>query len=529
MTLIFRSFRTISCGLLAAVLLSAFSACGPAAANPISVETPAQTTAVSLTPPPQAINSLFGVPYYDHGTPMNPLTETLQLNRDVCSLLYDTLFTVGTDFRPEANLCASAAETDTGFVLTLREGVLFHDGTRLTANDVVYSLKLAMTNEASVYRDRFDGVSAIGIDAQNRIVLTVDGKRPSLLAELSIPIIKQGTGIDRDAVGTGRYCMVETDGQRYLVPNTAHFSGQSVGTQMTHMQLTAVADADSLIYGVASGNIDILRTADASRSDIVLHADADRYTLETSVLLYAGFGNHNAIFDHARIRTAAANVIRAAFDGSVTAAPMLFHPNLGYVLAEPDPADTIFTAEVLLATAFVQSGYSRDAEGRFVLADGSYLTLRLLYDGTDHESVAAAEKIAASFDEAGIAMTLTAKSGADFDEAFAKKQFDICLDSFDAGSDFDFTELLKTDGAAALCGVASSDLDLLLASYRQVGTANGGLIAKQIGERIAVSERIVPIGYRRDEVLLNRKFRIAGVKMTADDIFYNVYDWVRAK
>ncbi|MBR7137499.1 MAG: hypothetical protein IKC99_05520, partial [Clostridia bacterium] len=163
------------------------------------METPAQTTAVSLTPPPQAINSLFGVPYYDHGTPMNPLTETLQLNRDVCSLLYDTLFTVGTDFRPEANLCASAAETDTGFVLTLREGVLFHDGTRLTANDVVYSLKLAMTNEASVYRDRFDGVSAIGIDAQNRIVLTVDGKRPSLLAELSIPIIKQGTGIDRDA------------------------------------------------------------------------------------------------------------------------------------------------------------------------------------------------------------------------------------------------------------------------------------------------------------------------------------------
>lgn len=529
MTPIFRSFRVISYCLLAAILLSTLTACGPAAADPILVETPAQTTAVSLTPPPQAVNALFGVPYYDHGAPMNPLTEPLQLNRDVCSLLYDTLFSVGTDFRPEANLCTEAAETDTGFVLSLREGVLFHDGTRLTANDVVYSLKLAMNNETSIYRDRFDGVRTIGIDAQGRIVLTVENKHPSLLAELSIPIIKQGTGIDSDAIGSGRYCMVETDGQRYLVPNAAHFSGRSIGTQMTHMQLTAVADVDSLIYGVVSGNIDILRTADANRADIVLRADADRYALETTVLLYAGFGSHNAIFDHARIRTAAANVIRAAFDGKVTAAPMLFHPNLGYTLAAPESADPLFSAEILLATAFLQSGYTRDADGRFVLADGSYLTLRLLYDSADHESVAAAEQIAAAFDAAGLALTLTAKSGEAFDEAFSRKQFDICLDAFDAGRDFDFTDLLKTGGIAALCGAASSDLDLLLASYLQVGTANGGLIAKQIGERIAVSERIVPIGYRRDEVLLNRKFRIANVRMTADDIFFNVYDWVRAK
>ena len=521
-----RFSRIFAYCLLVSAFLSVFSACGTSAPAETSASTTVQTTAAVLTPPPQAVNSLFGVPYYDHGKPMNPLTETMQLNRDVCTLLYDTLFTVSADFRPEANLCTEAEETETGFLLTIREGVLFHDGTRLTTNDVVYSLKLAMTGESSVYRDRFDGVSAIGIDAQNRITLTTDGRCPSLLAELNIPIIKQGTGIETDAVGSGRYCMVETDGQRYLVPNTAHFSGQSIGTQMTHMQLTAVADADSLIYGVASGNIDILRTADAASADIVLHADADRYYLETTTLVYAGYGNHNAIFDHARIRTAAAAVIRAAFDGSVTAAPMLFHPNLGYTLAEPEPADPRYTPEVLLATAFVQSGYQRNEEGRFVLADGSFLTLRLLADNAER---AAAEKIAASFEAAGLAVTLTTATGSTYDAALTAKQFDICLGTYHAGCDFDFTALLQTGGACTLFGIASSDLDLLLASYEQVGTADGGLIAKQIGERIAVSGRIVPIGYRRDEVLLNRKFRISNVKMTADDIFYNVYDWARAK
>ena len=37
---------------------------------------------------------------------------------------------------------------------------------------------------------------------------------------------------------------------------------------------------------------------------------------------------------------------------------------------------------------------------------------------------------------------------------------------------------------------------------------------------------VVPVGYRCDAVLLNRKFGIRNVKPTADDVFDNIYDWV---
>ena len=56
-----------------------------------------------------------------------------------------------------------------------------------------------------------------------------------------------------------RYRMMESDGQRYLVTNTAHFSGQSGHAQMTHMLLVDVSDADALIYAAVSGNLGILR------------------------------------------------------------------------------------------------------------------------------------------------------------------------------------------------------------------------------------------------------------------------------
>ncbi|MBR5519481.1 MAG: hypothetical protein IKU55_02065 [Clostridia bacterium] len=518
--------RTTAYFLMLAAFLGVFSACSEPPADPISVETPAQTTAVTLSPPPQAVNALFGVPFYDRGTPLNPLTETARINSDVCSLLFDTLFTLDENLQVHANLCSEVTATETGYLLTIRDGILFHDGTRLTANDVAYSLRLAMTEENSIYKSRFDGISSIGLDNTNHIVLILDEPRPSILAELDIPIIKQGTGYDRDAIGSGRYRMIETDDQRYLVPNTSHFSGQGIGAQMTHMQLTAVADADSLIYGVTSGNIDILRTTDAENAGIVLHANADRYSVETTELIYAAYGNHNAIFDHSNIRKTLGDAIAEAFADKVSAAPLLFSNRFGYFGEVSPAAAPQYSAAVRVATAFLQAGYRRDTDEQFVLSDGSYLTLRLLVNAADNTAADAVEQIAAMLADAGIASSIVAKTGDDYTTAIAKKQFDICFGAYDAGNDFDFTALLS-NGAAAVFGIESSDLDLLLHSFLQIGTADGGLIARQIGERVAEQARLIAIGYRVETVLVNRKFSIYNVKMTADDIFYNIYDWAR--
>ena len=518
---------------LLAAALTLLSAC--AGGEPALVEeTPALTTAETIAPPEQAVNSLFGVPYHAGTGAINPITEPIQMNRDVYSLMFDTLFRVDAQFQPQYSLCAAAELDGTALYLAVRDGVQFHDGSALTAADVVYSLKMAMEDEASVYRGRFDGVESIEADGSGRVVLTLAEARPSIPALLDIPIVKRNTGRGTDAVGSGRYRMMETDGQRYLVPNTAHFTGQSAGTQMTHMLLTEVADADALVYGAASGNIDILRADAFADGAVELRADADRYRLDTSELLLIGFRTGGGLFADRSVRLAAAALLDAktfcseTLNGGAAAAPSLFQPALGYEF----PAETASasgTPEALAAAVANIGGYRRGADGVFKNADGTALTLTMLVNGDAAYSGAAAAAVSGAFAEAGLTVEIDAKPAQDYAAALEKGSFDLYFGAFDAGADFDFRPLLRGNGAENHTGSGNSDLNLLLDAYAQAGTADGELIARQIAEKVLGEAAIVPIGYRYTEMLLNRKFGVSNVAPVAGDLFYNVYDWTRRR
>ena len=78
--------------------------------------------------------AVFALPYLE-GQPLNPLTCPDGVQQTVASLLYEGLFRLDQTFTPQPLLCASYtydSETLT-YKLTLRDGVVFSDGSPLTA------------------------------------------------------------------------------------------------------------------------------------------------------------------------------------------------------------------------------------------------------------------------------------------------------------------------------------------------------------------------------------------------------------
>lgn len=78
--------------------------------------------------------AVFVLPYLE-GQPLNPLTCPDGVQQTVASLLYEGLFRLDQTFTPQSLLCASYTydpETLT-YKLTLRDGVVFSDGSPLTA------------------------------------------------------------------------------------------------------------------------------------------------------------------------------------------------------------------------------------------------------------------------------------------------------------------------------------------------------------------------------------------------------------
>ena len=91
--------------------------------------------------------AVFALPYLE-GQPLNPLSCPDGVQQTVASLLYEGLFRLDQTFTPQLLLCASYtydSETLT-YKLTLRDGVVFSDGSPLTAADVKATLNAARSS-----------------------------------------------------------------------------------------------------------------------------------------------------------------------------------------------------------------------------------------------------------------------------------------------------------------------------------------------------------------------------------------------
>ncbi len=76
-------------------------------------------------------------------TSLNPLFPVERDMLSIFDLMYDSLITIDDNYQPQAGLAESWTQTGNGrtWTFTLRQGVLFSDGTEMTANDVVATAK----------------------------------------------------------------------------------------------------------------------------------------------------------------------------------------------------------------------------------------------------------------------------------------------------------------------------------------------------------------------------------------------------
>ena len=115
----------------------------------------------------QAANVLKFVPLADL-TILDPHLTTSYQTRDHGYMVFDTLFGVDAQYRPQPQMLAGFTTDNDGKVwkLTLRDGLLFHDGEKVLARDCVASIQrwgkrdafgqalLAATDELSATDDK---------------------------------------------------------------------------------------------------------------------------------------------------------------------------------------------------------------------------------------------------------------------------------------------------------------------------------------------------------------------------------------
>ncbi|MFI4986143.1 MAG: ABC transporter substrate-binding protein [Alphaproteobacteria bacterium] len=108
---------------------------------------------------------------------INPIVASESSQVRILYLVYDTLMKIGPDTQPMLWAAKEVKPTGpTTIEVTIRDGLTFHDGVPLTAEDVKYSFDFLIKNTAAYYNAALEPVAAIKVVSPTTVEFTL--KRP---------------------------------------------------------------------------------------------------------------------------------------------------------------------------------------------------------------------------------------------------------------------------------------------------------------------------------------------------------------
>ncbi len=152
---------------------------------------------------------------------------------------------------------------DRTWLFHLRSGVRFHDGRLMTADDVVYSLKRARQDSASIFRGMLSKINGLrAVDSATVEVITERPQPTMILILTQVAILPQGSAQESLPVGTGpyRFRSLLPDGGIKLERFEGYWSGKP---QFRSVEFINITDEKRRSAALVAGRIDF----DASVSE----------------------------------------------------------------------------------------------------------------------------------------------------------------------------------------------------------------------------------------------------------------------
>lgn len=147
---------------------------------------------VSLTKPVPAVGGTYTEGVIGQPTYINPLlSQTSEADADISSIVYSGLFAYDQDgkLRPDLAEGVDVSEDGMTYTVTLKRGVKWHDGQDLTADDVVFTFKIAQDPAyKSPLRQNWQGVDIAAPDAST-VIFTLKKPYFGFLENLTVGIL----------------------------------------------------------------------------------------------------------------------------------------------------------------------------------------------------------------------------------------------------------------------------------------------------------------------------------------------------
>ena len=349
--------RCLSLLLLAGLLCAVLSGCGDSS----TAETPESRAAANTI--------VVGIAQ-DLDNSLDPHKTVKAGTREVMFNVFEGLMkpTPEGDLTPAIASDYQVSEDRLTYTFTLRDGVKFHNGDTVTAEDAVYSIQrcAAATETGIVPVEAFSNITDIQAPDASTVVITLAQPDNEFLSYMTTAVLPADYDQqDTDPVGTGPFKFVSRAAQDSIVlEKFDEYWGTPA--QLDQVTFKIIENADSLLMSLQSGAIDLCAHLTSTQ---VAQLGEDFDVAEGTMNLVQALYLNNAVapFDNELVRQALCyaidkkNILDLAFDGYGSPIGSSMYPAFGKYfdesLTDYYPHDTE-KAKELLARAGYPDGFS---------------------------------------------------------------------------------------------------------------------------------------------------------------------------
>ncbi len=389
---------------------------------------------------------------YSMSDSFNPYEVKTSINRQLCQLIYEPLVKLDNNFKPVFSI-ASEVETE-GKTCTVKiNPYKFSDGSTVTADDIVYSYKLAKSSPTSYAAKLYEVEAASVVNAQT-VSFRLTKVDPYFINLLTFPIIKAGSEkvADSDSVlqppvGCGRY---KVNRERTgLIINESYYGEKG---SIKEIRLINAPDTESVAHYAQVGAADIYYNEISDGT--ILRMSGKKFDINTNSLLYIGINqNYGALKQNALRQALSSGIDRSRvcqniYYNNALAATGFFHPawedvkSVQNIQIEANSQITIENLEKI--------GYnSLNNKGIKVNSSGVPLKLTMLVNSENRTRVVAAQLISNQLQDVGISVTVIEKSYEKYMECLKNGDFQLYLGEIKLTDNMDISSMVTVGGSAA--------------------------------------------------------------------------------
>lgn len=427
---------------------------------------------------------------------INPVLALSDADRDLTALAYSGLLraTPGGGYEPDLAQEYGISEDGLTYTLTLRGDAVFHDGERVTAQDVAFTVqKIQDPGLKSPLRANWDGV-AVETDGDRTVSFTLKNPYAPFIRNLTLGILPKRlwegvsaeefpfSELNAKPVGSGPYRVKAIERTASGIPASYElepFKDYALGAPYLSLALHFYQSEDALVRALKNGEVDAASGISPERL-----AELDAHIAATPLSRVFG-----VFFNQNQSEVLRERAVRAALDAAINREELVARVLGGYgtPLTDPVPSFVLASADAAAPGAGIEAarailkrdGWELNERGVLIkrAGKGSSATETLAFElstANVPELRAAAEYVASAWRELGAQVDVQVFEAGDLSQNVIRpRKYDALLFGEVVGRELDLFAFWhssqRNDPGLNVALYANADADKALEALRATG------------------------------------------------------------